>query len=202
MRMKHVRQDELATMDADSHRCARELADAPIDVAGYACLVAIMAMGPGYHRVSEETLSRIAADEGRSIPVITSAGALIQELRASGYGTVSLLMPYSNELAHIVVSYLEAEGIGVADYRNFSITDNREVGRIPGERLLAELDRLKLESADAVVLSACVQMPSIGVLAEARRRIGRPVTSTAECTSKALLRALKLSNVEGVAAAA
>jgi maleate isomerase len=190
MRMKHVRKEELAAMDADSHRCARELADAPIDVAGYACLVAIMAMGPRYHRVSEKVLAGIAAEAGRPFPVVTSAGALIEELKAAGHSKVSLLMPYSDELARTVVEYLEDEGIVVCDSRNFSIADNQEVGRVSGERLLAALDDLNVKDADAVVLSACVQMPSFDVLDEARRRLGMPVTSTAECTSRRMLRAL------------
>lgn len=53
MRMKTVSKDELAAMDAESDRCALELSDAAVDVMGYACLVAIMAMGPGYHRASQ-----------------------------------------------------------------------------------------------------------------------------------------------------
>jgi maleate isomerase len=187
MRMKHVRKEELAAMDADSHRCARELADAPIDVAGYACLVAIMAMGAGYHRQAERTLSDIA-----KFPVVTSAGALIDELKLSGHRSVSLLMPYSDELAGMVVRYLEDEGITICDARNFSIFDNQEVGRVPGAKLLSELDTLNVKGADAVVLSACVQMPSIDVLEEARRRVGIPVTSTAECTSRRMLRVLGL----------
>ncbi|CAH1653273.1 Maleate isomerase [Chelatococcus asaccharovorans] len=193
MRMKHVRKEELAAMDADSHRCARELADAPIDVAGYACLVAIMAMGLGYHRESEETLARIAAAEGRAFPVVTSAGALVSELRRAGGRKVALLMPYTDSLAEIVVRYIANEGIEVAGYKNFSVADNQEVGRIPGSRLLDALKDLPVESVDAVVLSACVQMPSLDVLQEARRLTGKPVTSTAECTSFAMLRALGLA---------
>ncbi len=192
MRMKHVRQEELAAMDADSHRCARELADAAVDVAGYACLVAIMAMGQGYHRVSEETLARIATEEGSAFPVVTSAGALIEELMAAGHRRVNLLMPYADTLARTVVDYVEAEGIEVVDFRNFSVTDNREVGRIPGDRLLDALSGLKTTGADAVVLSACVQMPSFNVLDEARRRSSIPVTSTAECTANQLIKALGL----------
>src|SRR5476649_2145730 len=48
MRMKKVVKEELAAMDAESDRCALELSDARVDVLGYACLVAIMAMGHGY----------------------------------------------------------------------------------------------------------------------------------------------------------
>jgi maleate isomerase len=200
MRMKHVQKEELAAMDADSHRCARELADAPIDVAGYACLVATM--GQGYHRISERTLSQIAAQEGRAFPVITSAGALIEELKSAGHRRVSLLMPYSDALARIVVDHLHAEGIHVCDAKNFSVTDNQQVGQIPGERLLSALDDLDIRAADAVVLSACVQMPSIGVLNDARRRLSIPVTSTAECTAKRMLRALGLAATPDLAAVA
>mgnify|MGYP001235027225 FL=1 len=56
MRMKQVTPEELAAMDADSERAAAELADARVDVMGYACLVAIMSQGHGYHRSSEERL--------------------------------------------------------------------------------------------------------------------------------------------------
>jgi maleate isomerase len=43
-------------MDAMSLKCAQELSDAHVDVMGYACLVAIMSMGRGYHCVSEVNL--------------------------------------------------------------------------------------------------------------------------------------------------
>lgn len=202
MRMKHVRKEELAAMDADSHRCARELADAPIDVTGYACLVAIMAMGHGYHRVSEESLARIAREEGRAFPVVTSAGALVDELKLAGHRRVALLMPYSDELSQIVVEYIENEGIAVVQARNFRVVDNQEVGQIPGERLLGALREMDTSQADAVVLSACVQMPSIGVLDEARRLVSVPVTSTAECTARSMLRALGLVQSKPLVAAA
>ena len=47
MRMKQVTVEALASMDAESDRCAVELTDARVDVMGYACLVAIMCMGNG-----------------------------------------------------------------------------------------------------------------------------------------------------------
>src|SRR5919197_5663489 len=63
MRMKNVTKEELEAMDADSGRCAVELADACVDVLGYACLVAIMSMGKGYHRESEKRLHEITVRE-------------------------------------------------------------------------------------------------------------------------------------------
>ena len=58
MRMKKVTAEELAAMDRDSDRCALELSDAAVDVMGYACLVAIMSMGRGYHRESQKRLGQ------------------------------------------------------------------------------------------------------------------------------------------------
>ncbi len=65
MRMKTVKKEELAAMDAESDRCALELSDASVDVLGYACLVAIMSMGRGYHRESQQRLSRVTGTTAR-----------------------------------------------------------------------------------------------------------------------------------------
>src|SRR5436190_22832456 len=81
MRMKKVTKEELAAMDADSDRCAAELADARVDVLGYACLVAIMSMGHGYHCTSEARLHEVTVREGAPAPVVTSAGALVHGLK-------------------------------------------------------------------------------------------------------------------------
>ena len=75
MRMKKVTKEELAAMDADSDRCALELSDAAVDVMGYACLVAIMSMGHGYHRISQARLHGRTIENGRPAPVVTRAGA-------------------------------------------------------------------------------------------------------------------------------
>src|SRR5881296_4375667 len=67
MRMKKVTKEELEAMDADSSRCALELVDARVDVLGYACLVAIMSMGKGYHCQAEANLHEITVKEGHPV---------------------------------------------------------------------------------------------------------------------------------------
>src|ERR1700735_2635275 len=79
MRMKKVTKAELEAMDRDSDRCALELSDARVDVLGYACLVAIMSMGRGYHRMSEQRLHKRTKENGAPAPVVTSAGAQIRK---------------------------------------------------------------------------------------------------------------------------
>ena len=115
MRMKKVTKEELTSMDKDSDRCALELSDARVDVLGYACLVAIMSMGKGYHRESQQRLRDITTKNGSEAPVVTSAGALIQGLEAMKIKKVSILTPYMKPLTQLVVDYIENEGIIVKD---------------------------------------------------------------------------------------
>jgi maleate isomerase len=195
MRMKKVTKQELEAMDRDSDRCALELSDARVDVLGYACLVAIMSMGKGYHRESEARLHRVTAENGATAPVVTSAGALIHGLRALGAKKISVIAPYMKPLTQLVCDYIEAEGIEVHDRVALEIEDNLEVGARDPMLVLDSLPNLKYAGVDAVVLSACVQMPSLGAIPEAERRTGLPVVSASVCTAFQMLERLGLKAV-------
>jgi maleate isomerase len=195
MRMTKVTPRQLRDMDADSDRCAVELSDARVDVLGYACLVAIMSMGHGYHRVSEERLHVRTAENGAPAPVVTSAGALVHGLHALGAKKIALVAPYMLPLTRTVVDYLTHEGIEVLDFAALEIPDNLDVAAHDPALLPAIAGRLQASDADAVVLSACVQMPSLGAIEEAEQQLGKPVVSAAVCTAHQLLRALDLPAV-------
>ncbi|WP_406280442.1 Asp/Glu racemase [Embleya sp. NBC_00896] len=192
MRMTHVTPEQLKAMDADSDRCAVELSDARVDVLGYACLVAIMSMGLGYHRVSEERLHTRTVENGAAAPVVTSAGALVHGLHTIGARKVALVAPYMLPLTRTVVDYLGHEGIEVLDFEALEIPDNLDVAAHDPLLLPGIADRLAHADADAVVLSACVQMPSLAAIEEAEQRLGKPVVSAAVCTVHQMLRSLDL----------
>lgn len=192
MRMKHVTKEELAAMDADSDRCALELSDAQVDVLGYACLVAIMSMGLGYHRISEERLHRRTQENGASAPVVTSAGALVDGLHAIGAKKVSILTPYMKPLTQLVIDYLENEGIEVVDSISLEIADNLEVGRQDPRAPIEITKRLNTAGVDAIVASACVQMPSLASIQPIEDRTGLPVISSSVATTYLMLKRLGL----------
>ncbi|WP_343589404.1 Asp/Glu racemase [Paracidovorax wautersii] len=193
MRMKHVTKEELAAMDGDSDRCALELSDARVDVLGYACLVAIMSMGRGYHRVSEARLHQRTVDNGGAAPVVTSAGALVDGLHAIGAKKVSILTPYMKPLTQLVIDYIESEGIEVVDSISLEIPDNLEVGRQDPRAPIEITKKLKTAGVDAVVASACVQMPSLASVQPIEDRVGLPVLSSSVATTWQMLRKLGLS---------
>ena len=77
MRMKNVTKEELERMDDDSLRCAVELSDAAVEVQAYACLVAIMSRGHGYHNTCAKRLFDASAANGSPTPTVSSAGASV-----------------------------------------------------------------------------------------------------------------------------
>ena len=192
MRMKSVTKEELEKMDDESDRCAVELSDAAVDVMGYACLVAIMTRGAGYHCVSQERLSKRTIDNGHAAPVVTSAGALMDALGVLGAKKVAIITPYMKPLTEQVVAYIEGGGIKVTDSISLEIADNLEVGAQDPMNLVEIVKRLDYSEADVVVLSACVQMPSLPALQAAQNMLGMPVTSTAACTVRNMLDLLGL----------
>lgn len=195
MRMKKVQKEELAAMDAESDRCALELSDARVDVLGYACLVAIMAMGRGYHRVSQKRLSERTAENGAAAPVITSAGALVDALHVMGAKKIALVAPYMVPLTELVMDYIAAEGFEIVDWRALEIPDNLEVGRHDPARLPGIVAGMNVADADVIVLSACVQMPSLPAVSQVEAETGKPVLTASIATTYAILKALGLDPV-------
>jgi maleate isomerase len=192
MTMRRVSQEELARMDAESDRCARELSDAQCDVLAYACLVAIMAAGPMYHVRAQQRLEHAAADNGCAAPVVTSAGALVDGINALGARRVALIAPYLKPLTQLVIEYLNDFDIDVVDSISLEVEDNLQVGRLDPMALLDVARGLDLRRADALVLSACVQMPSLAAIQTAEDRFGLPVLSAATATTYQIMNSIGL----------
>jgi maleate isomerase len=195
MRMAQVSPEELKAMNAQRARCVDELADARVDALLYACLVAVMAQGPGEHRRTEAAVTAQLAQAGQAPAVLSSAGALVEGLRALGARRIALVTPYLRPLAEQVVGYLESEGFEVTDWAALEVGDNVAVGCIPGDRVMAAARGLDLSGADALVISACVQMPSLDLIGPAEEEFGLPVLSAATAGAYTVLRDLGLPPV-------
>jgi len=192
MRMQHVTPEELARMNAQTERASLELADARPDVVTSACLVAIMAQGPGYHCHAEAQITGVMDREGLDIPVVSSAGALLRGLEAMGARRVALVTPYLKPLTKLVAEYIEDAGFEVLDALSLEVSDNLEVARLDPEGLREHWRRVRTDDADALVLSACVQMPSLPALQPVEDESGLPVLSAATATVFTVLSELGL----------
>jgi len=154
-----------------------------------------MSMGKGYHRQSEARLHDASVENGAPAPVVTSAGALVDGLKTLGAKKISVIAPYVCSLTKLVCDYLEAEGLQVVDSISLEIPDNLEVGTRDPMALVDIVKRLKIGGADAIVLSACVQMPSLAAVPVVEATCGLPVVSAATCTVFQTLQKLGLKTV-------
>ena len=154
-----------------------------------------MSMGKSYHLQSQAALYERMQQEGHPAPVISSAGALVDELKLAGVRSISIITPYMPNLTGLVVDYIADQGISVVDSIALGIEDNLAVGRRDPLALLADVDRLNTKGVDMVVISACVQMPSLKAIALVEQKTGLAVTSAAACTARSMLRALGLDPI-------
>ncbi len=192
MRMRNVTPEELAAMNAQTSRAAAELADARCDVIATACLVALMAQGPGYHCTAEDQIREVLREEDALVPVVSSAGALLDGLRSLGATKIAMVTPYEKPLTKKVADYIEAGGVEVHDALSLEVADNQAVAALDPADLQEHWKRLDLSGCDALVLSACVQMPSLPSIDPVERECGLPVLSAATATTFAMLDAVGL----------
>lgn len=188
--LKNVTREELLAMVGKAAECAVAVSDADVDVIAYACLVAVMAQGPGAHAESERLIAKAAVDNGHPAEVVSSAGALVRTLSGIGVGRVAMITPYVKPLTRMVADYIEGSGIEVLDATSLEVDDNLAVGCLDPGALPGIARNLELDGAEAIVLSACVQMPSLAAVQAVEDELGLPVVTAATATTYEILRAL------------
>lgn len=188
LRLTQVTPEELRRMNDSADDAVDALCDAEVDVLMYACLVALMHGGRRGIVEAQARLAARAAATGRRAPsVVTSAGALAGALKTLCASRVSMITPYRKELTERVARTLGEYDIEVVQSRSLEVVDNLQVGRLDQAKLLAIASQLDYSGSDALVISACVQMPSLQVMEEAEQKLGLPVLSAATASCFELL---------------
>lgn len=95
-------------------------------------------------------------------------------------------------LTQMVVEYIEDQGIEVVDSISLEVSDNLEVAALDPLNLINIYKKLNVTGVDAIVLSACVQMPSLAAVDIIEKESGLPVTTAAICTTYKMLKELGL----------
>ena len=96
-------------------------------------------------------------------------------------------------LTDMVVDYIEHQGIKVKESIALEIPDNLEVAAQNPLNLLTIYKQLDLTDVDVLVVSACVQMPSLESIDLIQAECGIPVTSAAVCTTYEMMKSLGIT---------
>lgn len=187
VRLLQVTPEALHTMNQAANEAVDTLCDAQVDSIMYACLVATMYGGKESVLSTEARLRRQAQSTSADPTVISSAGALITALKALNARKLTLIAPYKPELTGKVVSAIQEFGFQVKQTHSLGVADNVKVGRLDPRNLLDIAAGMDLSASDALIISACVQMPSLAIIAEAEARFGLPVISAATASAYTLL---------------
>ena len=193
IKLLNVEKESLTAMNSEVKYCVSGLSDAGVDIIIKVCLVAAMIEDIASHKSFKKGISDHIKGLDSDSMFVTSAFSLINAIKTLGAQNVALLAPYTDEMTMIVVEYIKNQGIGVTDYLNLSVNDNRQVGRLNPENLLEYAKDLKLSDKDALIISACVQMPSLSVISRAEEMYGLPVISAATSTAYSMLKHLGLN---------
>ena len=89
-----------------------------------------MAQGPGFHCTAEDQIREVLRAEGAAAPVVSSAGALLDGLRALGARRIAMVTPYEKPLTKLVAEYVEAGGVEVHDALSLEVANNLEVAAL------------------------------------------------------------------------
>ena len=181
--MKKGTARDLEDMASDTEKASAMLSTARVNLVLYACTTGSLIGGKKWQ---EDLERRMRASV--SVPVITTAGAVVDALREMKLEKIAVGTPYAEELNSAEMSFFEENG--------FEVTKLEGLGHVNGEDLHAETPeatvalakRVDTGNADGVFLS-CTDLKTLTVLEQLERDLGKPVLSS---NSASLWKCLKV----------
>ncbi len=151
---------------------SRKLADAEVDVIALPATAPSSRQGVGG---DQELIRRIREATGK--PATTASTATLEALKLLGVRRLVVGAPWSAAVNQSVVAFLTGHGYEVLDDQALGHVDNLEVGRLD-ESTAYEMGR-RVDRPDAeLILLACGNWRTFGVIDRLERELGKPVIST------------------------
>lgn len=162
-------------------RATRSLAALQPAVTVYACSSGSFVDGVA----GERRLHQVMLDAGAH-RAITSAGAIVDALRAIGAQRVSVATPYDRRLTHKLVDFLDEAGFETPSATYLGL--RRDMSRL-SKRTIGDLVRAAAHpDADAVFVS-CTALRTRGMIVELEQELGCPILTSNQVTLWAALAA-------------
>ncbi|MGE4221221.1 MAG: aspartate/glutamate racemase family protein [Alphaproteobacteria bacterium] len=163
--------DALRNMENTSVDACRLVAQTEPHVVMYGCTSGSFFEGPDFETRIRKTLGDIA-----KCPVVATAGAAANALRARGIKSVSVVTPYVQLTNERLTAFLNAFGITVARLQTFDMLDMYDHAKIQPSDVYQKAREAARDDAEAVFIS-CTQVRALEVVDMLERDTGKPVIS-------------------------
>ena len=168
-------------------RPAREVLAEGADVVVFHCTACSFVGGHERERALREALISAGAPQA-----LTTAGAMVDAMRAVGARKVAVAHPYEPPVGRKLGEYLTESGLEVVASTDLGLASIREVYDVPSEQV-AELARAADRAGADALFVSCTALPTYDVIAPLERELGKPVVTANQATIWAALRAVGIA---------
>jgi maleate isomerase len=190
MTLRSVTVKGLEDMSSEAVKAAGLLATAGVDVIIYGCTSGSLLRGEEW----EKSLVFRIWNEA-NIPTISTAGAVVEGLKAIDVHRVAVVTPYTDELNLLEKRFLEAHGLVVETIRGLGLVDNLKIAKVDSDIVMDLVGEVAGDS-DGIFIS-CTNLPVVHLIEELESRFGRPVVTSNQTSVWAALKILKHHGVNG-----
>jgi arylmalonate decarboxylase len=175
--------DDFQTMLDAAARAAEELAATGADVIGYGCTSGSMACP------SDRLLGAMEGASGK--PVLSTAGAILDALKAMGLKRIAMATPYTDATNEKERSFIERHGFEVSAIKGLGLGGSLEkiqmISRVPPSDVHAHAKSVDSPDAEAVLI-CCTDFGTADVVQSLEDELGKPVITSNTASFWAALR--------------
>ena len=183
---------DLERMAKNTEAACRLLASAQVGAVLYACTTGSLIGGKKWEKELNRRMKSCV-----SMPVITTAGAVVQAINEMGLKKIAVATPYSEQLNSAEKEFFEENGFVVTRLKGLGYVTGEGLHSEPVETTVQLARAVNSEEADGVFLS-CTDLKTITVLSKLEKELGKPVLSSNAASLWSSLRALKVeSKIKG-----
>ena len=159
------------------------------DVIYFSCTSGSAILGDG------EVERRIGTVRGRT-PVITPLTAATRAFTALGAGKLSVLTPYTVDVAESVGKYFQQHGFSVCNINYLGLEDDRVMARLKPECIIEAAKESIVPEAEALFIS-CTALRSAQVADHIEQQLGIPVITSNQAAAWRAMQLTGLTSGDG-----
>lgn len=182
MKLTVTNPETLVDMEKHAKRASDEIATAGVAVIVYACTSGSFVGGSQWEKDLVKNI-----EDNTGIKTVTTAGSIIEGLKAVGAKNIVMATPYKQELNVCEVNFLESKGFNVLAEKGLGIDENIKVGSLTPQVAYNLCKSIFVKEADAILIS-CTDFRTIEIIDILEEDFGVPVITSNQVSMWAALR--------------